>query len=146
MKLMNYFHHNRYIICKWISDCMYLSTVQYLDIILSNVVLPSPFLPIRPYRLPNASIKSAPWSNTLSPYATSKFSILMSWVLFTPPLVSIRLSFLLVIWLALALDSDTLLAVLIRPADPCSFTIRFSCFCCNFASAFSNFLASTFYW
>lgn len=45
-------------ICEGIFSC-------FADIMRRSVVFPSPFLPTRPYRLPHASTKSAPCSNTL---------------------------------------------------------------------------------
>lgn len=39
--------------------------ITYLDIILSNVVFPNPFLPTSPYLLPNANVISAAVSRTL---------------------------------------------------------------------------------
>lgn len=69
----------------------------------------------------------------------------MSCVLFTPLLASNLLSFLLIIWLALAMSCEgftpfELAGCFVEFTSP----VLFSNFCCNFASAFSSFFASTF--
>lgn len=108
------------------------------DIIRNRVVLPRPFLPTSPYRLPCASNKSAFCSSTLFPNDTSKFSIRMSIERFVP-FASIWLSFLLITCEAVAVCNCGCVCGAFGASD------RFSSFCCNFCSAFSNFFESTFY-
>ena len=115
--------------CAGIISCLEL-------IIFNKVDLPKPFRPTSPYLRPADMLILAFWISTFSPKDMSKFSILMSLVLFEVLLGSSFASLRLMTWLA---DASQLL-YLTAGVGVVSFLSNFFCSC---ASAFSNFLLST---